>query len=173
MEVADYITVNISCPNTGEGKTFEDPDALKALLEGLPLSESQRIPTLVKFSVDTAKEDLAYLVDLCESFGIDGYVATKPSSDRSGLKTSATRLEQIGNGGLSGAAIHTQSTQVIGWLNEFLQGKKPIVGVGGIHDAQTAIDKIEAGANLLQIYTGMVYRGPGLVKEIKQALQRQ
>ncbi|MBO6537663.1 MAG: quinone-dependent dihydroorotate dehydrogenase [Balneolaceae bacterium] len=173
MEVADYITVNISCPNTGEGKTFEDPDALKALLEGLPLSESQRIPTLVKFSVDTAKEDLAYLVDLCESFGIDGYVATNTSSDRSGLKTSATRLEQIGNGGLSGAAIHTQSTQVIGWLNEFLQGKKPIVGVGGIHDAQTAIDKIEAGANLLQIYTGMVYRGPGLVKEIKQALQRQ
>lgn len=66
-----------------------------------------------------------------------------------------------------------KSTRVISWLNEFLQGKKPIIGVGGIHNAQSALEKINAGANLLQIYTGMVYKGPGLIKEIKQALQQR
>lgn len=172
-EVADYITVNISCPNTGEGKTFEDPDALQALLQGLPLTETNRVPTLVKFSVDTAKAELEKLVELCESFGIDGYVATNTSSDRSGLSTDSKTLETIGNGGLSGAAIQEKSTRVISWLNEFLQGKKPIIGVGGIHNAQSALEKINAGANLLQIYTGMVYKGPGLIKEIKQTLQQR
>ncbi len=172
-EVADYITVNISCPNTGEGKTFEDPAALEALLKGLPLGQSNRKPTLVKFSVDTAKTDLEKLVEICESFSIDGYVATNTSSDRSELTTDAQTLANIGNGGLSGAAIHKKSTKVIAWLNEFLQGNKPIVGVGGISDIQSALDKFEAGANLLQIYTGMVYKGPGLIKEIKKALPKE
>ncbi len=172
-EVADYITVNISCPNTGEGKTFEDPDALEALLKGLPLTGTDRIPTLVKFSVDTAKAELEKLVALCESNGIDGYVATNTSSDHSGLSTDTKTLNLIGNGGLSGAAIQAKSTRVVGWLNEFLQSKKPIVGVGGINDAQSALDKMNAGANLLQLYTGMVYKGPGLIKEIKQALQQR
>ncbi|MBO6794238.1 MAG: quinone-dependent dihydroorotate dehydrogenase [Balneolaceae bacterium] len=172
-EVADYITVNISCPNTGEGKTFENPAALEALLKGLPLNQNDRKPTLVKFSVDTAKSDLEKLVEICESYSIDGYVATNTSSDRSELTTDADTLTKIGNGGLSGAAIHKKSTKVIGWLNEFLQGKKPIIGVGGINNAQSALDKIEAGANLLQIYTGMVYKGPGLIKEIKKALPKQ
>ena len=170
--VADYITVNISCPNTGEGKTFEDPTALEALLSGLVLSESE-IPTLVKFSVDTEKKDLEKLVEICERYKIHGYVATNTSSTRENLKSDKQTIDEIGTGGLSGHAILSKSTQVVSWLNEFLQGSKPIIGVGGIDSLESAIQKIEAGADLIQIYTGMVYEGPGLVKEIKSGLRKR
>ncbi len=169
--VADYITINISCPNTGEGKTFEDPAALEALLKGLDISKN-KVPSLVKFSVDTKKKNLEQLVQLCERFGVDGYVATNTSSTRDNLKTDQEILDEIGNGGLSGHAISQKSTQIVSWLNEFLQGSKPIIGVGGIDSLEAAIEKMEAGADLIQIYTGMVYEGPGLVKQIKSGLQK-
>ncbi len=169
-EAADYITINISCPNTGEGKTFEDPGALTALLKGLNLSSSQ-IPTLVKFSVDTPKKDLQQLVEICEKFDIDGYVATNTSSNRERLSTPQTALDKIGNGGLSGAAISEKSDAIVSWLYEVLKGSKPIIGVGGIDSPESAQHKIDAGANLLQIYTGLVYEGPGLVKRLKKGIQ--
>lgn len=171
-KVADYITVNISCPNTGEGKTFEDPDALEALLSTLKISTSGRKPTLIKFSVDTDKSTLEHLVEICEKYAVSGYVATNTSSDRTGLKSSPSLLTNIGNGGLSGRAIASKSTQVVKWLKEILNHTKPIIGVGGIDSPTSAIEKIEAGADLIQIYTGMVYEGPGLVKDIKKALIR-
>lgn len=166
-DAADYITVNISCPNTGEGKTFEDADALQLLLERLN-PKANSTPTLVKFSVDTDKKTLASLVDICESFGIAGYVATNTSSFRNGLKTPEHILKNIGNGGLSGEAISAASTRVITWLRELLGDSKPIIGVGGIHDAHSAKEKIDAGADLIQVYTGLVYEGPGLVKKLKK-----
>lgn len=169
LEVADYITVNISCPNTGEGKTFEDPEALTALLKGLDLKNSN-IPTLVKFSVDTEQNTLQKLVEICETFEVSGYVATNTSSVRTGLYTSEQRLNEIGNGGLSGAAISHKSDSVISWLYEILKGSKPIIGVGGIHNEESAQRKIDAGANLLQIYTGLVYEGPGLIKRLKNSV---
>lgn len=168
--VADYITVNISCPNTGEGKTFEDPDALLALLEGLKPELKKGTPTLIKFSVDTEKEALQKLLDLCERFGINGYIATNTSSARSGLKTDPKELKEIGNGGLSGRAIREKSTRMVSWLYEFLQGKKPIIGVGGIDSPESALEKLEAGADLLQIYTGLVYEGPSLVSQINRKI---
>ncbi len=171
--VADYITVNISCPNTGEGKTFEDPEALSSLLEALEPNKSGRVPTLVKFSVDTDQATLASLVDICEDHGISGYVATNTSSNRTGLKTSETRLSEIGNGGLSGRAIAEQSTRIVSWLSDILKGSKPIIGVGGIDSPEAAIQKIEAGASLIQIYSGMVYEGPGLIKKINKALSKR
>ncbi len=169
-KVADYITINISCPNTGEGKTFEDPDALQQLLEALKITDDARKPSLVKFSVDTDKATLERLVELCEKFGVAGYVATNTSSLRDGLLTNQTTLDKIGNGGLSGQAISDKSTKMIGWLSEILAGKKPIIGVGGIDSVESAHDKIEAGASLLQIYTGLVYEGPGLIKKLKKSL---
>ncbi|MEO9884919.1 MAG: quinone-dependent dihydroorotate dehydrogenase [Balneola sp.] len=170
QNVADYITVNISCPNTGEGKTFEDPQALTDLLKELNLSESN-IPTLVKFSVDTDKTTLIKLVEICEKYFVAGYVATNTSSTRNNLLTDSKTLKMIGNGGLSGAAIAEKSTQTISWLYEILQGRKPIIGVGGIDSIDTAKKKIDAGANLLQIYSGMVYEGPGLVKKLRNNIQ--
>ena len=172
-KVADYITVNISCPNTGEGKTFEDPKALRSLLEALEPDKTERIPTLVKFSVDTNKEVLATLVGICEDFNISGYVATNTSSNRSDLRTSGSKLQEIGNGGLSGHAIAEQSTRVVSWLNEILAGSKPIIGVGGIDSPEAAIQKMKAGASLIQLYSGMVYEGPSLIKRIKKALSKR
>lgn len=171
VSVADYITVNISCPNTGEGKTFEDPDALEALLSGLNISNSS-VPTLVKFSVDTPKDAVQKLVEICEQHQISGYVATNTSSNREGLKTEKATLEKIGNGGLSGAAIRERSTHVVSWLYEFLKGEKPIIGVGGIDSFESAYEKLNAGADLIQVYSGMVYEGPGLIKQIKTGLQK-
>jgi dihydroorotate dehydrogenase len=170
--VADYITVNISCPNTGEGKTFEDPDALEALLTTLNPSRGHIKPTLVKFSVDTDRPTLEKLVEICERHEVDGYVATNTSSIRSGLKTTDETLNEIGNGGLSGRAIAERSTEVVSWLKDMLQDSKPIVGVGGIDSPKAALAKIHAGADLLQIYTGLVYEGPGLIKRIKKKLVR-
>lgn len=169
QQVADYITINISCPNTGEGKTFEDPETLKALLNGLDISASI-VPTLVKFSVDTDSETLKKLVEICENFEIAGYVATNTSSKRDQLRTSNQTLDSIGNGGLSGSAIAFKSDRVIAQLYEILKGSKPIIGVGGVDSVESAQRKIDAGANLLQIYTGLVYEGPGLIKRIKNDL---
>ncbi len=168
--VADYITVNISCPNTGEGKTFEDPAALSDLLSGLDLKNST-IPTLVKFSVDTERATLKQLIELCEGFHVDGYVATNTSSIRSGLTTSAKQLENIGNGGLSGAAIAKRSTEVVSWIYDVLKGSKPIVGVGGVNSPEQALAKLNAGANLIQLYTGLIYEGPSLVKHLKNVIR--
>lgn len=168
--VADYITVNISCPNTGEGKTFEDPKALDDLLAALQPEKENRKPTLVKFTVDIERAALEKLVAICEEYTIDGYVATNTSSVRDDLKTSPHKLEQIGNGGLSGRAIQQRSTKVVKWLSEITEGRKPIIGVGGIHDLQSAGEKLDAGASLLQLYTGMIYEGPGLIKALKKGL---
>ncbi|MCP9292241.1 quinone-dependent dihydroorotate dehydrogenase [Gracilimonas sediminicola] len=168
--VADYITINISCPNTGEGKTFEDPEALRDLLATLEPGKEGQKPSLVKFTVDIERESLENLVGICEDFGVAGYVATNTSSVRDQLATGEDVLNRIGNGGLSGRAIQQRSTQVVQWLAEITQNEKPIIGVGGIDSPRAAIEKIEAGASLIQIYTGLVYEGPGLVKRIKRQL---
>lgn len=168
--VADYITVNISCPNTGEGKTFEDPDALEALLKGLKPEMKTGVPTLIKFSVDTSRSSLELLLEICERYGIDGYIATNTSSVRSGLKTDIELLEQIGNGGLSGRAIREASTRMVGWLSGWLKGSKPVIGVGGIDSPEAALEKLDAGADLIQIYTGLVYEGPSLIPSINRAI---
>lgn len=170
QNVADYITINISCPNTGEGKTFEDPETLTSLLKELDPS-SNTVPTLVKLSVDTKPEMLSKLVEICENFGIDGYVATNTSSNRDNLITSKERLTAIGNGGLSGSAIAKKSDEIILTLYEILQGSKPIIGVGGIDSVESAQRKIDAGADLLQVYTGMVYEGPGLIRKLKKGIK--
>jgi dihydroorotate dehydrogenase len=168
--VADYITVNISCPNTGEGKTFEDPSALKDLLDTLNPDADGRKPSLIKFTVDIERKGLEKLVQICEDYNVAGYVATNTSSIRDDLSTPEAELNEIGNGGLSGRAIQQRSTQVVRWLSEITEGEKPIIGIGGIDSPQAALEKLEAGADLLQIYTGLVYEGPGLVKRIKRAL---
>lgn len=170
QDLADYVTVNISCPNTGEGKTFEDPQALEDLLAALRPGAEGRAPTLVKFTVDIEKEPLEKLIRICEEHHVSGYVATNTSSNRAGLETSEHELQLIGNGGLSGRAIQQRSTQVVQWISEITEGKRPIIGVGGIHDVESALEKLEAGASLLQLYSGMIYEGPGLVRLIKKGL---
>lgn len=170
-EIADYITLNISCPNTEEGKTFEDPKALDGLLKVLKLNmDSSLPPVLVKFSVDLDDVLLKELILVCENHAISGYVATNTSSSRENLKTSSGKLLKIGNGGLSGQAIKHRSTAIIEKISDSTNREKAIIGVGGINSVEDAVDKFKAGADLLQIYTGLVYEGPGLVKRINKGL---
>ncbi len=170
-EVADYITINISCPNTKEGKTFEDPEILSQLLNKLQIgSDSSNPPVFIKFSVDLDKKQLLELIEVTCEYSVNGYVAVNTSSKHDGLLTSAKRLESIGYGGLSGRAIREKSNRVISQIFESTQGLKPIIGVGGISNSEDAIEKIKAGADLLQIYTGLIYEGPALVKKINKGI---
>lgn len=170
-EIADYITLNISCPNTTEGKTFEEPEALNALLEHLEIGKDSSLPpVLVKFSVDLDDNQLDELVAICEDHAVDGYVATNTSSERDNLKTSTSKVEKIGRGGLSGKAIAKRSTDIIRKIHKITKGEKVIMGVGGISSGKDAIEKLKAGADLLQIYTALVYEGPGVVKKINREI---
>lgn len=165
--VADFITLNISCPNAGDGRTFEEPEALDQLLVFLAIEKVQPCPpVLVKLSVDLGPSQLAELVEICSRHRIDGYVAVNTSLSRDGLKTPPERLAQIGSGGLSGRAIAARSTEFIARLQEISSGRQPIIGVGGIFTAADAIEKLEAGASLVQVYTGLIYEGPGIVRAI-------
>lgn len=169
--IADYITVNISCPNTTEGKTFEDPAALNELLGGLNIRDDARtVPTLVKFSSDLSHTQLMPLLEICENHRIHGYVACNTSSRRENLTTDAATLDRIGRGGLSGRPIAKKSIQIIGWISEALKGQKPIIGVGGIDSFSVALKMLLAGADLLQVYSGLIYEGPGLIKDINRQL---
>ena len=170
-KVADYITVNISCPNTSEGKTFEEPKALDELLSGLKIRDDARVvPTTVKFSSDLTRSELAELIQICEDHRVHGYVACNTSSQRKGLDTGEDTLQEIGGGGLSGRPIAEKSIRMIGWISEITKGQKPIIGVGGIDCFDTALRMLLAGADLLQVYTGLIYEGPGLVKRINREL---
>ena len=175
---ADYITLNISCPNTSDGQTFEAPEALDDLLAtilGGQRAPGLKVPVLVKLSppvsdrvvFDTRLEDL---IAVAESHGVDGYVATNTASDRNGLRTSPERVDAIGDGGLSGAPLAERSTTLVRYLYRAIEGRVPIIGVGGVHDAASAYEKIQAGASLVQLYTGLVYEGPGVVRRIKKGL---
>lgn len=169
--VADYITLNISCPNTEEGKTFEDPELLNTLLEHLDIGkDASDPPVLIKFSVDLNPDALSELLEVTESFAVSGYVATNTSSARDKLKSNPDKVKRIGRGGLSGEAISEQSTSIIARISEITKGEKTIMGVGGIFTAGDAIEKLKAGADLLQVYTGMVYEGPSIAKSINKGI---
>lgn len=170
-EVADYITINISCPNTSAGKTFEDPETLIKLLTALNIhDESRTMPVVVKFSSDLDKPTLLQLLRICDDQGVNGYMACNTSSDRENLATAKKQLNKIGNGGLSGRPLVPKSVRMIRWISEATDGQKPIIGVGGIDCFDTALKMLRAGADLLQVYTGLIYEGPGLIKSINKSL---
>ena len=169
--VADYITVNISCPNTSEGKTFEDPDALKKLLDAIfGERTSHDSPLFIKLSVDLDESETHDLVEVCEKFGVDGYVCGNTSNSRSNLVTTEEKLHEIGRGGLSGRPIAGAANRLIRTVRDRVPDKRTVIGVGGIDSFEAALDKFRAGADLIQIYTGLIYEGPGLIKQINRHL---
>lgn len=176
--LASYVTLNISCPNTAEGKTFEDPNALDDLL-AVVFAERRTlgltVPVLVKFSPPVSDRfvldsQVDELLAVCEAHGVQGFVATNTSPDREGLRTPAARFQAIGSGGLSGPPLAARATALVRYLYRKTQGRRPIIGVGGIASANEAYARLRAGASLVQLYTGLVYEGPGLVQRIKQGL---
>jgi dihydroorotate dehydrogenase len=176
-EFADYIAVNVSSPNTARLRELQDPAGLErivaALLEArleLARRHGKRVPLLVKLAPDLSAEQLAAIAAQLRTLGVDGVIATNTSTDLSALGRAWPAAQK---GGLSGAPLHAKSLSVIRQLRAGLGPDFPIIGVGGIMSGADALAMLEAGANLIQIYTGFVYRGEALIEEILDALERR
>jgi dihydroorotate dehydrogenase len=169
----DYFVLNVSCPNVGSHAKLNDKDYLEELIGAVQKANKtfgKEKPILLKIAPDLNNHQLDEIVQLVADTNLDGVIASNTSMDRSGLKASKEQLEGIGNGGLSGQPIKGKSTKVIQYLSDKSKKAFPIIGVGGIHSAKDALEKIAAGADLVQIYTGFVYEGPSLVKKINKAI---
>ncbi|MGE0771445.1 MAG: quinone-dependent dihydroorotate dehydrogenase [Cyclobacteriaceae bacterium] len=169
----DYFVVNVSSPNTPALRELQGKEPLRKLLSSVKEligTKEKPKPVLLKIAPDLTVEQLDDIVEILLSTGTDGVIATNTTISRDGLATSADDVIQIGAGGLSGRPLRTQATAVISYLRKQLGPDYPIMGVGGIMSPQDAIEKMKAGANLVQIYTGFVYEGPGFVKRINRAL---
>jgi len=169
----DYFTVNLSCPNIKDLNKLQDKNSTISILNELTAkrrTKSEYKPILLKISPDLNNIQLDDVVETFNITGIDGIVATNTSVSRENLVTRKQRIEEIGNGGLSGAPLTNKSTEIIRYISEKSQGSIPIIGVGGIMTVQDALDKLKAGASLIQVYTGFIYNGPGFVKEINKAI---
>ena len=169
----DYFVLNVSCPNVGSHAKLNDKNYLEELIHAVQsLNTTFQVskPILLKISPDLNNTQLDEIISLVKTTKIDGVIASNTSVSRENLKADATTLKSIGNGGVSGQPITTKSTQVIKYLSENSQNEFPIIGVGGIHSEKDALDKLSAGADLVQIYTGFIYEGPALVKRINKAV---
>ena len=173
FDYVDYFVVNVSSPNTPNLRELQEKEPLTKLLAGLKeinnTKESPK-PILLKIAPDLTTSQLDDIIDIIISVEIDGVIASNTTIDRSNLTTSLSKIEEIGAGGLSGRPVFDKSNEIIRYLSQKSGGAFPIIGVGGIHSAEDAIEKLEAGASLVQIYTGFVYEGPALVKRINKAL---
>lgn len=165
----DYFVVNVSSPNTPNLRALQDKAPLMQLLHLLQESNrKQRVPKpiLLKIAPDLTVEQLDDIAEIVQNTGIAGLIATNTTISRAGLSTPETAVTDIGAGGLSGAPVRARSTEVIRYLRQKLGPDPVIIGVGGIDSPEAAREKMEAGANLVQVYSGMVYEGPGLIKRI-------
>lgn len=169
----DYFVLNVSCPNVGSHAKLTDKDYLIELITEVQKANKNfdiQRPMLLKIGPDLNHIQLDEIIELVSETNIDGVIATNTSVSREGLKASKKQLDAIGNGGLSGRPIKDLSTEVIRYLAEKSNKAFPIIGVGGIHSAEDALEKIEAGADLVQVYTGFIYEGPSLLKKINKAI---
>ena len=170
--VADAVVLNVSCPNSGDGRTFEDADLLSRLLHAVrPVLLNPDVPLLVKVSADLPEAGVVDAVRIGMEAGVDGFVMSNTTLQRDALRhTSKARLSEIGAGGLSGAPLHSRAVEAVRRLAQEVQGRVPIVGVGGVEDASSAGAMLDAGASLVEMYTGFVYGGPFVVRSIVDGL---
>ncbi|ARV14663.1 quinone-dependent dihydroorotate dehydrogenase [Polaribacter sp. SA4-12] len=172
----DYFVLNVSCPNVGSHAKLNDKDYLLELISAckeLNSKEEIQKPILLKIAPDLNNMQLDEIIDLVNETKIDGVIASNTSTNRENLTVSKERLAEIGNGGVSGQPVKNQSTAVIKYLADTSNKSFPIIGVGGIHSEKDALEKLNAGADLVQVYTGFIYEGPGLVKRINKAILQQ
>ena len=172
FDYVDYFVVNVSSPNTPNLRALQDKEPLTQLLQTLEnknLAKPKQKPILLKIAPDLTDEQLLDIIDIVKETKIAGVIATNTTLSREGLQSE----NKVETGGLSGKPLKSRSTEVIRFLSEKSNKAFPIIGVGGIHSAEDAIEKLEAGASLVQIYTGFIYEGPALVKAInKKILER-
>lgn len=172
----DYFVVNLSCPNIKDLRKLQDKDSTITILNKITeirRSYKKYKPILLKISPDLTNSQLDDVVETYNITGIDGIVATNTTVSREGLVTNKATIEEIANGGLSGKPLSKRSTEIIKYLYNKSEGKMPIIGVGGIMTVEDALEKLDAGASLIQLYTGFIYEGPGFVKRINKALVKR
>jgi dihydroorotate dehydrogenase len=175
-EVVDYFVVNVSSPNTPNLRDLQDKEPLtKLLLELMQLNQSKpkQKPVLLKIAPDLTNSQLDDIIEIVATTKIHGVIATNTTIDRNLLHQEKEYALTLGLGGLSGKPLTKRSTEVIKYLHQKSHAAFPIIGVGGIHSADDAIEKIKAGATLIQLYTGFIYEGPSLIKEINQRLIKE
>ena len=175
-DFVDMFVVNVSCPNVVGLTALQDigflSDIVDRLLDLRMLYDNYR-PILLKVSPDLSHEQLDEIIDYCLRSGIDGIVAGNTTRSREGLKSiSEEKIIEIGNGGMSGAPVHQKNVALVRYVHERSEGKLPIIGVGGIMSPEDARNMIDAGASLVEIYTGFVYEGPALIKHIIKHLEK-
>ncbi len=174
--LADYLAVNVSSPNTVGLRRLQARDALDDLLQRLAKRRSKMqgqyqkdVPLIIKLAPDLQSDELKDAVEVVLKWDMDGVIATNTTISRERLRS--RNSEEAG--GLSGAPLKARSTEIIRLIHKFTDGSLPIIGVGGVLDLADVREKIDAGARLVQLYTGLVYRGPGLVREILEGLRRR
>lgn len=169
----DYFVVNVSSPNTPNLRALQEKEPLKHLLlhlQQLNTNKAKQKPILLKIAPDLTNEQLDDIVEIVQDSKIAGVIASNTTISREGLATSKERITEIGMGGLSGKPLTQRSTEVIAYLSKKSNKSFPIIGVGGIHSADDAIQKLNAGASLVQLYTGFIYEGPALIKAINNRI---
>jgi dihydroorotate dehydrogenase len=177
--VADYITVNVSSPNTPNLRELQKAENLEELLDTLQKRNSElgkqnkkNLPLLVKIAPDLSEGEIEAITDICLRLKLPGIIATNTTVSRNNLQTNNTEIERIGNGGLSGRPLQKRSNEVIRQIYKTSKGKLPIVGVGGIINGEDAFEKIVSGACLLQSYTGFVYQGFTFARDVSFGLAK-
>ena len=172
-EVVDYFVVNVSSPNTPGLRELQEKKPLIDLLQQVQARNLARPvprPLLLKIAPDLTNAQLDDILEIAQETQLSGLVATNTTIGRGGLRTDAGHVAALGAGGLSGRPLRARATEVIRYLHQKSGGALPIMGAGGIHSAADALEKLAAGAALVQLYTGFIYEGPGLVKQINRAV---
>ena len=172
----DYFVVNVSSPNTPGLRELQEKEALRKILTNLQTRNSKlaiQHPILLKIAPDLTQEQIDDVIDLATEINLDGLVAANTSLDRSRLATPASQLESIGAGGLSGLPVKSRATEIVQYIAQKTGGKIPVIASGGIFTGADAAEKLQAGASLVQVWTGFIYEGPGIVKKITKYLASQ
>jgi dihydroorotate dehydrogenase len=173
FDYVDYFVVNVSSPNTPNLRALQDREPLTALLAGLQILNHKKPkpkPILLKIAPDLTDAQLDDILDIVKETKLAGLVATNTTTSRTDLKTGPLSIKAIGMGGLSGKPLTKRSTEIIRYLRRNGTSNMVIIGVGGIHSAADATEKLAAGADLLQVYSGLVYEGPALVRKINEGI---
>ena len=175
-DYVDYLVINVSCPNVKDLRNLQAVEDLTKITKHL--TEIRRYcdvyrPILLKVSPDLSNEMLDQLIDLIMLSGLDGVIACNTTVSREGLITAKEKIEAIGEGGLSGAPLKERSLSMIRYIRNRTEGNLPIIGAGGIMCPQDAQDMLDAGASLVQIYTGFIYEGPCFVRKVLKHLDKQ
>lgn len=179
FDVVDYFVVNVSSPNTPGLRSLQEKEPLLKILTSLQILNDElalerskkRKPVLLKIAPDLTNDQLDEIIEVLHTSKLDGVIATNTTISRENLVTDVNEITRIGAGGLSGKPLTKRSTDVIRYLAERSDKKFIIIGVGGIHSEKDALEKLNAGADLIQLYTGFIYEGPALIQRIKRKLK--